>query len=74
MEFQVKLNSMEDAAKLVNRLEHYEYRAEAVVGSLVLNAKSIMGLLGFGIGQRIRLIIHTGIDEGLKAALNEFMI
>ena len=45
-----------------------------MVGSLVLNAKSIMGLLGFGIGQRIRLIIHTGIDEGLKAALNEFMI
>ena len=74
MEVWIKLNSMEDAAKLVNRLEKYDCHADAYLGSLVINAKSIMGLLGYGIGRVLRLWIDTEPEEELWAALDEFMV
>ncbi len=74
MEFQIKLNSMEDAAKLVNRLDRYDCQADAWMGSIVIDARSIMGLLGLGIGRVIRLVIYSEPNEKLSAELGEFVL
>lgn len=72
MEFQIKLNSVEDAVRWVNRLEYYECHAEARVGNLVIDARSLMGLLGFGIGRVIQIVIHSELNESLRRELGKF--
>lgn len=73
MEFQIKLNSLEEVAKFVNKLEYYECQADAWMGSLVVDARSLMGLVGFGIGRVIRLVIYSEYDEIIQRELCEFM-
>ena len=73
MEFQIKLNSMEDAVKWVNRLEHYDCQADAWMGSLVIDARSLLGLVGFGIGRVIRVVMYSELSESLHRELREFM-
>lgn len=73
MEFQIRLNSMEDVVKWVNRMEHYGCQAEAWMGSLVIDASSLMGLVGLGIGKLIKVVIHSELKEDLCEELQEFI-
>lgn len=73
MEFQIQLNSLEEAAKFVNKLEYYGCQADAWMGSLVVDARSLMGLVGFGIGRVIRLVIYSDYNESIHRGLCEFM-
>lgn len=74
MKFKVQLNSMEDAAKLVNRLEYYDYQADAEVGSHVIDARSLLGLLGFGLGRVLTLIIYADSNENLREDIHELLV
>lgn len=74
MEFQTKLDSIEEVVTLVNKLERYNCSAEAWVGSKVVDARSFLGILGFGIGREIRIVIHSEMDESLKSKFEDFMI
>lgn len=74
MEFQIKLNSMEDAVKLVNALEYHDCRAVVWIDSLVIDARSLMGLWGCGIGREIRIVFHSAADEKIREKLCEFMV
>lgn len=69
MEFQIKLNSVEDAVTLVNRLEHYDCHADALVDNRVINARALMGLLEFGIGRMIQIVIYSELQENDKKEL-----
>lgn len=74
MEFLIRLNTMEDAVKLVNRLEKYDCRADAHIDRLVIDARSLMAWIGFGIGKEILIIVHSDLDERLSSELDEFLV
>ena len=74
MEFQTELRTIEDAVKLVNKLEHYECKAQALIDDRMLDARSLMGLLEFGIGINIRIVVRSEINEMMKGELSAFMM
>lgn len=74
MEFRTELRTIEDAVKLVNKLEHHGCRAVAQVDDKILDARSLMGLLEFGIGKNIKVVVRSEIDEMMRHELSTFMM
>ena len=73
MEFRIALNSIEDAVKLVNKLELYGCTADALIGDRVIDARSLMGIIEFGLGREIAIRIYPEINEELHAELYEML-
>lgn len=63
MKYQIKLNSVEDVLYFINILEYNDYQAEAIFESYTLDAKSLLGLLGYGVGKVITVMLHGEPDE-----------
>lgn len=55
----VAVNSKEQVVNLVNSLSKLDYNVNACIGYYVLDAKSILGMLGIGIGRKIMLKAYT---------------
>ena len=66
MEFQVFLNSIEDALCLIQKLEQYECNADARVEDNVIDAKALMGLVALGIGKQLQITIYNKVDENTR--------
>lgn len=58
MEYRILLNSVEDAVYFINTLEHYDYHAEARFETGILDARSLLGILGYGVGKVITLMLY----------------
>lgn len=74
MKFEVLLNSMEDAAKLVSRLEYYDYQADAKIGSHTVDARSLMALISFAMGKVIQIFVYADADERLQDEIRELLV
>lgn len=74
MTFKVLLNSMEDAVKLVSRLEYYDYQADVKIGSHTIDARSLMALLGFAMGKVVQVFVYADADERLRNEIRELMV
>lgn len=72
MEFRIKLNSVEDAIRFINILEYHNYQAEAVFESYIINARSLLGILGYGVGRVITVMFQEEPDENLCCLMNEY--
>ena len=73
MEFRIKLNTVEDAVRLVNTLEHHDYHADAMVESFVINARSLLGILGYGIAREMTVLFHEMPNEDLGCFMSEYV-
>ena len=73
MEFQTKLDTIDDAVVLVNKLEHYNCVADAWIGEQVMDARVLMGLVGICMGKPVRIVVHTELGESEKSDLNSLM-
>lgn len=56
----IKLNTINDVNKFVNITNEYYYDIDAICGRYIVDAKSILGILSFGIPKTIDVTIHTG--------------
>lgn len=74
MEFSIRLNSLEDAVKLANRLEYYNCQAEVWYDNYVIDARSWMGLLRFGIGKVVQVKMNKITDVRLCTEIKEFVM
>ena len=67
--FYVTLSSKERLISLVNQLNKLDFNVDAYIGHYILDAKSILGMLGIGLGKRIMLKAHTEDDSFLLSEL-----
>lgn len=73
MEFRIQLNSVEDAVRLVNTLEHHNYHADATIESYTINARSLLGILGYGIGRVMTVVFYEMPNEDLGCFMNQYV-
>ncbi len=64
----VMFHSMEEAQKFTLAVENYPFDVDLQCERRVIDAKSILGILGFGLHQILELRVHT--DD--RAATDEF--
>ena len=61
----IKLKTQADALVLTDKLIKYSYDIDMQAGHIVIDAKSILGVLGFGVGTSVTLNIDTDDDRAL---------
>lgn len=72
MKFQIQLNSIEDVIRMVNHLEQYEQPVDAKIGSYMVDATSLMGLISMGLGKKVELLVHGDVTENFHQMIHEF--
>lgn len=60
---EIRLKTHMDALILATRLTRYSYKIDMQIGCTIIDAKSILGVLGLGVGKSVCLNINTD-DEG----------
>lgn len=60
-EINIRLHNTKEAAKLVNICEEYKEDIDAINGSIMVDAKSIIGVTSLG-GTTLKLKINTNND------------
>lgn len=60
----ILLKNQNDIVNFVNRIEKYPFQADLQCGSHVVDAKSLLGVLGFGMGKV--MILHVYGDEDIR--------
>lgn len=74
MEFMIKLTSIEDVVRFVNELDYYECLADAKIDNKAIDARSLMGILNFGMGKVLRVKIYRGFDESLHNFMGQYAV
>lgn len=72
MEFQIQLNSIDEVVNFVGMMEQYEWPADAKYGSIVLDARSFMGLISLGLGRKIQIQVHGEKNESFAESMAVF--
>ena len=61
--YDIKFNDFAEIQKFAQVISQYDSHADLRCGSILIDAKSLMGLLAFGAGKSAELILHGGSDE-----------
>ena len=69
----VVLDSMQDARKLVSIVERIPHEAELCSGRYVVNAKSMLGVLGLPVLETCELHVHTDNEDECEAILRKLL-
>lgn len=69
----IKFNSETEIVDFVNKMSRQPYNVDLSRGHFVVDAKSILGVLCLGIGQIIRMDIHSEHAEKLLYAVEGFL-
>ena len=72
MRFQIQLNSIEDAIRMVDHLEQYEQPVDAQIGSYMVDATSLIGLISMGLGKKGELLVRGDVTENFHQMIHEF--
>lgn len=67
----VKFESMEDCQKYVKAVENYPFNIDLQWGRQVIDGKSMLGILGFGLHKVLELKLQTENEEIRKEILNK---
>ncbi len=73
-EFKIKLVTEKDAVRFVEQMNKCNFDIDVCVDHYVIDAKSILGVIGLGIGKLLRVVGHTENNRQLEAALQGFMV
>lgn len=65
----IKFHSEAEIVDFVNEMSKQPYNVDLSRGRIVVDAKSILGVFGLGIGQVIRMDIHSDDAEKLLYAV-----
>ena len=68
---------LKDEAAIVNfvsKLEKYPFQADLQCGSRMVDAKSLLGVLGFGMGKVLTLCVHSDEDVWHLPGIAEYVV
>lgn len=69
----IKFESETEVVAFVNEMSRQPYNVDLSRGRFVVDAKSILGVFGLGIGQVIRMDIHSDNADKLLCAVEGFL-
>lgn len=55
---EVTFQSVEEVLRFVNQAEQQENEVDVCCGSCMVDGKSLLGVLSFGIGKKLSVVIH----------------
>lgn len=70
----IYLTDIEDAMEFVSRTEKYSYEIDIYIGESVINAKSLLGMLGKGLQRMMRMDIHAERADELLEEIGRFCV
>ena len=71
---QILLRNQHDIVNFVNKIEKYPFHADLYCGSRVVDAKSILGVMGFGMGKVMTLQIYGDEDIRTLPGISEYVV
>lgn len=73
IEVMIFLKTEQDAVGLTGIVSKYPYDIDLVLGRYVIDAKSILGILGMGIGKKSKLCINAEDADALIQELSPYL-
>lgn len=71
MRFAVKFNQSDDISAFVDAVNKIECDVDLVSGRMIVDAKSIMGVMAISRSQNLEMIVHSNVKpEGLDEILS----
>ncbi len=70
----ILLKNQHDIVNFVNKMEKYPFHADLYCGSCVVDAKSLLGVMGFGMGKVMTLQIYGEEDIRTLPGISEYVI
>lgn len=71
---EILLSNQYDVARFVNKMEKYPYNADLLCGSRMVDAKSLLGIMGFGMGKVLTLQVYGDDDKGLLSDISDYLV
>lgn len=71
-ELKLVFHQPEDIMEFVNVVQKYPYDMDMKKGRIVVDAKSLLGLMNLGLQQEVELQIYEEHCEDLKEAIQKF--
>lgn len=70
----VFFNNVDEVSSFVNIVNKYPYEMDLAKGSVVIDAKSLLGIVALGILNEVDLIVHSDVWDGLKDEIGNFVV
>ena len=70
---QISLNSIDKVKSFVNAITQFDYDFDLISGRYVIDAKSILGVMGFGMQKRL-IVTYGGEDVGFEDVLRKYAV
>lgn len=72
--FDVTFKNTEEILEFVKKVEKYPYPMDLKYGSILLDAKSLMGLMELGCNHVVTLVVHSDEHTDLCRDLEKFIV
>ena len=73
-ELKLVFHQPEDIMEFVNVVQNFPYDMVMKKGSLIVDAKSLLGLMNLGLQQEVKLQVYEEHCEDLKEAVQKFAV
>ena len=71
----IRLNRPDQAVEFVKTVNQYECDADLRCGSLMVDAKSLLGVISLAVSRTVELILHTDEEcRSLRTELEKFAV
>ena len=73
MILEVMLNSEKDAVDFVSKITAFPEHVDLGYGHYSVDAKSILGVLGIGVGKKVRLSVYSDDTKTLEESIRGYI-
>ena len=73
MRYKIILSTVQDACEFVKRMSQYPFDIDLYYGHIVLDAKSIMGVLATGLNTQMELYAHAERTKVFEQEIGQYM-
>ena len=68
----IEFQNMEDIERFLKMMEDFEFNADLQYGSIIVDAKSTIGVLALGIHKKLQLIIYGASNAQIDKRISAF--
>lgn len=72
--FKVVFENIEEINDFVNIVKKYPYEMDLANGRIVIDAKSLLGIIALGVLKEVDLIVHSDVWGNLQDEISEFVV
>ncbi|MEG0370233.1 MAG: HPr family phosphocarrier protein [Hungatella sp.] len=71
---EILLRTQNDIVNFVNKMAKYSFNADLLCGSQIVDAKSLLGVLGFGMGKTLTLQVYDAENNAWMSDISEYLV